>query len=250
MKQPDHLRNALVRMRNGEGLRRVIRDDGPNGVWISNPNNPATMYQLSREEFEANWEVEKSGDTQNTQDLSNVKWGRMGQPTESVTMNRIQNINSPRIEVTPVEARKNEGFDGGRSEETDREAMKREILGQPVLDADFSGDPVAANEEPVSTFEADRAMSEGDAEAAEQREEELSGQFQEFEAQDTDTAEGADTDEGAEGDTDEPTAGNEDPAPGDNPKAADAAGATKAEKDAAKAAKKADKDAAKAARKS
>jgi hypothetical protein len=252
MNQPDTLKNSLIRMRRGQGQRRVIRDDGANGLWISHPTNPAQMYQISRDEFDSNWEIEKSGDQQNTQDLSNVKWGRMGQPTENIRMNSIETINTPRIEVKPVEPRKNEGFDGGRSEETDREAMKQEILGQPVLDADFSGDPVAANEESVSTFEPDRAMSEADAEAAEAREEELSGQFQEFEPQD----EGGDDAPAPEAPADEPTAGNEDPdsademeaEAGDNPNASDAAGATKAEKDAAKAAKKAENDAAKAKR--
>lgn len=240
MNQPDHLRNALIRMRNGNGQRRVIRDDGANGLWISNPNNPSQMYHIEREEFDANWEVEKSGDQQNTQDISDVKWGRMGQPTEEVTMNRMQKINTPRIEVTPMaDPRKNEGFDGGRSEETDREAMKREILGSPVLDADFSGDPVAANEESVSTFEPDRAASEGDVAANEQREEELSGQFQEFEAQDAQLdGDGADetSDEASEAPADEPTAGNEDPA--ESASAADARAAKKAEKDAAKANRK------------
>jgi hypothetical protein len=142
------------------------------------------MRQIPREEYDANWEVERSGDQQNTQDISGTKWGRMGQPTDNVVMNGMQNVNTFTAEVTPMESRKNEGFDGGRSEETDREAYKKEILGSPVLDADFSGDPVAANEESVSTFDPNRAGSEADAEAAEAREEELSGQFQEFEAQD------------------------------------------------------------------
>lgn len=196
------------------GLRRVIRDDGPNGVWISPPESPANMRQISRAEFDEHWELVKAGDRQGTQDLSNVKWGRMGQPTEQVTMNAMQTVNTPRIEVTPVEPRKNEGFDGGRSEETDREAMKREILGSPVLDADFSGDPVAANEEPISTFEADRAASEADVEAAEAREEELSGAFETHEAPDDqlgDADDAEETPEAPEAPAEEPVAGNEDP---------------------------------------
>ena len=239
MNQPDTLKNALVRMRNGQGLRRVVRDDGANGVWISPPESPANMRQITRSEFDEKWEVVKAGDQQRVEDLSNVKYGRVGQPTEQVTMNRIQAINTPRIEVTEVEARKNEGFDGGRSEETDREAMKREILGSPVLDADFSGDPTAANEEPVSTFEPDRAASEADAEAAKAREEELSGQFETHDAPD-DQLDGNGSDENADDGTDtpdEPTAGNEDP------DAADEA------REAAKAERKAQKDAEKAERK-
>lgn len=215
MNQPDSLKNALVRMINGQGQRRVIRDDGPNGLWISNPNNPATMYHITREEFDTSWELEKSGDQQDTQDISGTKWGRMGQPTEQVAMNAVQSINTPRIEVTPVEdARKGDAFEA-RSEITDREAYKREILERPVLDADFSGDPTAANEEPISTFEADRAEAPGDAEAAEQREEELSGQFQTYDAQDAqlDDSDASDNpDEAPAPPTDEPTAGNEDPA--------------------------------------
>lgn len=237
MNQPDNLKNALIRTRNGDGLRRVIRDDGQNGLWISNPNNPATMYQISRDEFDSNWELEKSGDQQNTHDISGTKWGRMGQPTEQVTMNGMQSINTPRIEVNPVaeEARKNEGFDGGRSEETDREAYKREILGSPVLDADFSGDPVAANEESVSTFEPDRAASEADVEAAEAREEELSGQFETHEAPDA-QLEGDDEGE-AEGETTDP---------GDEPEAGAAnKRAAKAEEKEAKKAAKTERKAAK-----
>lgn len=211
-------------MKNGQGLRRVIRDDGANGVWISPPESPANMRQISRSEFDEKWEVVKGGDNQGTEDLSNIKWGRMGQPAGNVTLNGMQTINSPRIEVTPMEARKNEGFDGGRSEETDREAIKREILGSPVLDADFSGDPVAANEESVSTFEEDRAASEGDAEAAKQREDELAGQFETHEAPDDQLAgedEGsAMENEGAPAPADEPTAGNEDPAPEEESKKA------------------------------
>jgi hypothetical protein len=167
------------------------------------------MRQISRDEYEANWEVERSGDQQSTQVLSDTKWGRMGQPTENVVMNGMQNVNTFTAEVTPMEPRKNEGFDGGRSEETDREAMKREILGEPVLDATFSGEPVGGNEEPISTLEEDRGA---DMDAVEDREEELSGQFQEFAPADDQLGDddGEETPEDAPAPEDEPTAGNED----------------------------------------
>jgi hypothetical protein len=218
MQQPDHLRNALIRMRNGSGLRRVIRDDGANGLWISNPNSPAEMYHITREEFDNTWELDKSGDQQTTEDLSGVKWGQYGKPAEQVVMNRMQNVNSPTVEVTEVANRLDE-LAAANMEITDREAMKREILGKPVLDATFSGDPVGGNEEPITALEEDRG---GDVDAAEDRAEELDDQFQTLDAPDAQLDDDTDPDAPADaGDTegqaateapDEPTAGNEDPA--------------------------------------
>ena len=217
---PDRLNNALVRMRNGQGLRRVVRDDGQNGLWVSPPDSPAQMRPISREEFDAHWEVVKSGDQQQTEDIARTIYGRDTAPERSVVMNIQDATNRVVREETPVsEARKNEGFDGGRSELTDRDAIVREILGDPVVDATFSGEPTAANEEPISTFEEDRGEGTT-SEDVEAREAELAEQFETHEAPDPDTlpenigeteAEAAADTDGDE--ADEPMAGNEDPTP-------------------------------------
>lgn len=225
MNGPDTLRNALIRMKNGQGLRRVIRDDGLNGLHIANPNEVANTKFLSREEFDSEWELVKSGDEQSTEDISRTIFGSDKPPTAEVRMNKQEFTNQFTTEVTPMaeEPRLNDAF-AQRSENTDREAMVREIMGEPVLDATFSGEPVAANEESLSTLEEDRG---GDVEAAEAREEELSGAFETHEAPDPETVptevgtkeageasadeEASLEDSNAAGD--EPVAGNEDPTP-------------------------------------
>lgn len=158
MNGPDTLRNALIRMKNGQGLRRVIRDDGPNGLHIANPNESvANTKFITRAEYDSEWELVKSGDQQNTEDISSTIYGSVRPPTVEVRMNKQEFTNQFTSEVNPMadEPRLNESF-AARTEDTDREAMKEEILSKPLIDAQADGQPVAANEMPISTMEEDR----------------------------------------------------------------------------------------------
>lgn len=217
---PDDLRNALIRRINGQGLRRIIRDDGNNGLWISHPDSPAQMYSITRQEFDEAWELATPAHLQGTKVLSDTRYGKDGPPVESVIMNIQDTTNLPLIEEEPM-AKLGDAF-AERTEDTDREALRREILEQPVTDASFSGEPVAANEMPATAFEESRAESSTDAEEAKQRADDLtdSGSFQTMEAplagQDGDTEQ---PDQAAAAQTgEEPVAGNEDPAPEEAPK--------------------------------
>jgi hypothetical protein len=192
------LLNALIRRKNGQGLRRVVRDDGLDGLQIANPNEgTATMRPLSLEEFQSDWEVVRTGDQQSTEDISRTIFGSAKPPVREVRMNTQEFTNQFTSEVNPMaeEPRLTTAFES-RSEDTDREAMKREILGMPAIDAQSDGQPVAANEDPISTMEEDRMDDE-------------SGQTGDPEAQAEAEALTPAEDTNAEGD--EPIAANEDP---------------------------------------
>lgn len=63
---PDNLGNSLIRQKRSGALKRVIRDDGENGLWISHPADPANMHRISRDEFRQTWAVEKTAAQQET----------------------------------------------------------------------------------------------------------------------------------------------------------------------------------------
>lgn len=60
MTMPDSLVNSLIVHKRSGMTKRVIRDDGENGLWISHPAQASTMHRISRDEFRAVWDVKSS----------------------------------------------------------------------------------------------------------------------------------------------------------------------------------------------
>ncbi len=195
--------NALIQRKNGTGLRRVVRDDGLKGLQISNPNDVAEMRPISLDEFQSEWVIVKSAEEQRAGDINLTIHGTEVAPSKSVNMDTSSTTNTFTSEVTPMaeEPRLNEAPFAGRAEDTDREAMKEEILSKPLIDAQSDGQPVAANEDPNSTLEEDRMNPEADENAP----------TGDPEAQAEADAMTPAADENAAGD--EPLAANEDPTP-------------------------------------
>lgn len=149
---PDSLVNSLIAHLPGGALRRVVRDDGENGLWISHPDHPNRMYRIDRAEFRSTWRLYKTEGQQTNSDIGNSFDSRK---ESKVFLNEQELLNLPKETKEPM----------ANSEErrvpTDREALKREILGDDLeggglADVTSDGDPVGANEEPLAAFDPER----------------------------------------------------------------------------------------------
>ena len=146
MSYPDSLVNSLIVHLPGGGVRRVIRDDGENGVWISHPDHPNQMHKISREEFRTSWKLHKTESQQEKQDLSYTFDNAYKESNVVMnlqdTMRLPKETREPMSEINP------------RAEATDREAMKEAALeDEPLADVTSDGDPVGGNEEPLGAFD-------------------------------------------------------------------------------------------------
>lgn len=148
---PDNLVGSLIAHKPGGAVRKVIRDDGENGLWISHPAFPAQMYKIPREEYRTDWSFYKYETQIDKSELGGFTFD------DSKAFDRNVNLNH-RAETTVAEEEKSDM----PRELTDRQAMADEILNHKPEDVTFSGTPVAGNEEPADTFEEDR----GDEDAA------------------------------------------------------------------------------------
>lgn len=60
MTMPDSLVNSLIVHKRSGMVKRVIRDDGENGLWISHPAQSSAMHKISRDEFRSIWDVQST----------------------------------------------------------------------------------------------------------------------------------------------------------------------------------------------
>ena len=63
MMTPDNLVNSLIVNKDGQ-VKRVIRDDGDNGLWVSHPAIPNQMERLTREAYRESWGLYQSSAVQ------------------------------------------------------------------------------------------------------------------------------------------------------------------------------------------
>lgn len=154
---PSNLVGSLIAHKPGGAVRKVIRDDGDNGLWISHPGNPSSMYFIPREEYRNDWVFHKFEGQITREDLE----GHSFDDAHSLkggeyNLNLREKTTVAEQEATPMPR-----------EETDRQAMADEILNKRPADETLTGHPVGANEEPADTFEEDRAATEDAADEAE-----------------------------------------------------------------------------------
>jgi hypothetical protein len=142
---PDNLAGHLIRQKRSGAVRSVVRDDGENGLWISHPAFTSQMYHIKRGEYRSAWEFYKFDAQITDEDLQGNSFdGRKAYQAD---------VNLDHQAETHVSEQETQDMS---REETDREAMKEEILGKNPADTTFDGDPVGANEEPAEMLEEDR----------------------------------------------------------------------------------------------
>jgi hypothetical protein len=155
---PRNLAGSLILHKPGGARRVVVRDDGDNGLWISHPGDSASMYFITRAEYDRDWVFEKHEGMITREEMGGRTFDdRKGPEQQDVDLNHRNKTVVAEQETTDMP-----------SEPTDREAMAREILDKTPIDATTSGRPVGANEEPANMAEEDRMDADAEAAKAEE----------------------------------------------------------------------------------
>jgi hypothetical protein len=169
---PDSLVNTLIRHKDGT-VKRVVRDDGPNGLRVSPPENPVAMRPVSRDEFESDWELHQTVEEQLKENAPGVEdrerpfRGQYAQHkvgadlSSQVTLPSVDSRNGVDTMTDSDERQANDPF-GGRATPSKREDAEEYTRNEPA-DETFSGEPVGGNEEPAELFEEERADPNLDA---------------------------------------------------------------------------------------
>jgi hypothetical protein len=164
---PDNLVNSLIRHKDGT-VKRVIRDDGENGLFIAPPNEPVMMKPISRQEFRDEWslhqtveaqlsEEEKRPDKDDSFRNGNEKPNVVVQGVNLTDQRTLPTVDS-RFGVDETMPQRSTGelpadpF-GDRAEPTSRDVPD---ISKPLTDATFSNEPVGGNEESVDALEPER----------------------------------------------------------------------------------------------
>ena len=169
---PDNLVNSLFRHKDGT-IKRVIRDDGENGVFLSPPKDPVQMKPISREEFRNEWSLHQTVEAQLSEEgerptkdesfLDGDEGSRTVVKGVNLTDQRVLPSIDSRFGVNEPMAQRqtgtlpNDPF-GDRAELTEREVPD---ISKPLTDATFSNEPVGGNEESVDALEQQRADDDG-----------------------------------------------------------------------------------------
>lgn len=172
---PDKMVNSLIRQKGSGLIRRVIRDDGENGLHISDPVAPANMYPITRDQFRDEWELHATVEQQlqEVKVLPEKEQPFLDEPEEY----RVEGVNlTSQMRLPSVDSRN--GVDMARDENSQLfGALGRDpffgrttdtappdadaITSQNPADTTFSGGPVGGNEEPAEMFEQERADDDG-----------------------------------------------------------------------------------------
>ena len=171
---PDKLVNSLIKQKGSGEVRRVIRDDGENGLYISDPEAPANMYPITRDEFRDDWNLYATVEDQLKEEkvLRDPEQPFLDEPesvVEGVNLTsqvRLPGVDSRNgVDMARDEASQLFGALGrdpffGRTTDTEKPDADAATKLNPA-DATLTGGPVGGNEEPASTLEEDRADDDG-----------------------------------------------------------------------------------------
>ena len=173
-RMPDTLLNSLIRNKESGEVKRVIRDDGENGLHISPVDSPVMMRPISRDDFRKNWVLHQTVSDQLKEDSrteterpfrnEHAVDGTVVRKVDIASQTQMPTIDS-RFGVDDMDRdseRKRFGslarrpFEG-RAVPTDRGDGVEDYISTEATDATFSGQPVGGNEEPAELFEEERA---------------------------------------------------------------------------------------------
>lgn len=164
---PDNLVNSLIRHSDGT-VKRVIRDDGENGLFIAPPNEPVLMNPISRQEFRDEWSLHQTVEAQLAEEVQRPDKDDSFRNGNEKPRSVVKGVNLTDQRTLPtVDSRfgvdetmpqrstgelPNDPF-GDRAEATSRDVPD---ISKPLTDATFSNEPVGGNEESVDALELDR----------------------------------------------------------------------------------------------
>lgn len=184
---PDTFRNSLVKHKTTGEIKRVVRDDGENGLHLSPPDNPPLMRPITRDEFREEWELFQTVEEQLAEERSRPEKEepfRNGDETVVTGVDLSSQVTLPSIDsrngVIMTDGTQLHGAlatdpFAGRTTPTARPSAEEvaDFIAQNPKDSTFSGQPVGGNEEPAETFEADRADDDATATPPENTEEKV-----------------------------------------------------------------------------
>ena len=174
VKMPDELVGSLIQHKETEEIKRVIRDDGENGLHISPPEHPSEMRPISRDAFRSDWvlyktvgqQLREEGDQSAKEEPFRGEHARLGTVVRGLSLEsqtQMPSVDSRHgvDEMTREDRQKFGALSAdpfeGRAEPTPRGEEADELVATKAADVTFSGQPVGGNEEPAELFEEDRA---------------------------------------------------------------------------------------------
>jgi hypothetical protein len=168
---PDDLANSLIMHKESGDIKRVVRDDGENGLHISPPESPTAMKPITREEFRNDWELYQTVNDQLKEEgrpekdqpfrgkyeehRSVVKGLDLSSQTQMPTVDSRNGVDDMNEDRQKFGALSRDPF-GGRAVPTPRGEGADEYVATEATDVTFSGQPVGGNEEPAELLEEDR----------------------------------------------------------------------------------------------
>lgn len=178
---PDSLVNSLIKHRDG-AIKRVVRDDGENGLQISPPEAPALMRPITREAFQNEWQLfmtvsDQLKDTtpgvaevnrpfRNGDEKSRVVGVDLSSQMTLPSIDSRNGVNEMQERAQKFGNMAGDPFEGRTTASHRPQGDELEqTLKTPLPDVTFSGEPVGGNEMPAASLEEDRADDDGMANA-------------------------------------------------------------------------------------